>query len=164
MTKGIRNNEPDPQAVYAGIIDLPHWQSPTRPHMSLYDRAAQFAPFAALRGYDGMVKEAARVVDNKIALEEVEIELLNQKLNLIADVIEDGMSPIISITYFIPDPLKAGGRYETVTDQIRKIDTVEQKVILEKKVGIAGMNMEIKISDILDMRSDFLDTLELDSE
>ena len=60
MTKGITEKEPDPRIVYADIIDLPHHQSSTRPHMSLYDRAAQFASFAALTGYDDMVKEEAR--------------------------------------------------------------------------------------------------------
>ena len=60
MTKGITGNEPDPRIIYADIIDLPHWQSPTRPHMSLHDRAAQFAPFAALTGYHEMVSEEAK--------------------------------------------------------------------------------------------------------
>ncbi len=50
---------------------------PLRPHMSLYDRAAQFAPFAALTGYDDMVTEKARIVDNKIELSETEIDRLN---------------------------------------------------------------------------------------
>jgi hypothetical protein len=59
MTKGIQQNEPDARIVYADIIDLPRHQSATRPHMSLYDRAAQFAPFAALSGYDEMITEEA---------------------------------------------------------------------------------------------------------
>ena len=44
---------------YDDIINLPHHQSTTRPHMSLYDRAAQFAPFAALTGYEDSIKESA---------------------------------------------------------------------------------------------------------
>mgnify|MGYP007070133937 CR=1 FL=1 len=60
MTEGIRKNEPKAREVYADIIDHPRWQSPTRPHMNLYDRAAQFASFAALTGYDDMVNEEAR--------------------------------------------------------------------------------------------------------
>ena len=63
MTKGITNKEPDPEIIYADIFHHPHWQSPTRPHMSLYDRAAQFAPFAALTGYEDMVNEEARRVE-----------------------------------------------------------------------------------------------------
>ena len=111
MTKGITGKEPDPSIIYADIIDHPHWQSPTRPHMSLYDRAAQFAPFAALTGYDDMVSEEARLVDNKIELSEGEIELLNQKLNLLNDVIFDGVHPTVSITYFVPEKMKNGGKY-----------------------------------------------------
>ena len=37
---------------YDDIIELPHHQSATHPQMSLHDRAAQFAPFAALTGYE----------------------------------------------------------------------------------------------------------------
>ena len=160
MTQGIKKNEKSGRAAYPDIFDLPHWQSPTRPHMSLYDRAAQFAPFAALSGYDEMVGEEARLVDQKIELEETSLERLNQKLGLIADVIEDGTKPTVSITFFIPDPLKAGGRYETVTEQVKKIDTVERTVVLEKKVGIAGMNMEIRIEDILDIKGELVDYMD----
>lgn len=65
MTNGITNKEPDPEIVYADIFHHPHWQSPTRPHMSLYDRAAQFAPFAALTGYEDMVSEEARKAEKE---------------------------------------------------------------------------------------------------
>ena len=60
MTKGITGREQDPREVYGDIIDLPRWQSPTRPRMSLYDRAAQFAPYKTLSGYEEMVQEQAR--------------------------------------------------------------------------------------------------------
>ena len=59
MTRGITGKEPDPAIVYADIIDHPHWQSPTRPRMSLHDRAAQFAPFAALTGYEDLIERTA---------------------------------------------------------------------------------------------------------
>ena len=55
---------------YNDIINLPHHQSATRPKMSNYDRAAQFSPFAALKGYEDKIDEAARVVDEKIELDE----------------------------------------------------------------------------------------------
>ena len=64
MTKGITNKEPDPEIVYADIFKHQHWQSSTRPHMSLYDRAAQFAPFAALKGYEDMVNEEAMRINS----------------------------------------------------------------------------------------------------
>ena len=60
--KELPPQEPDPRTAYGDIIDHPHWQSKKHPHMSLYDRAAQFSPFAALTGFDDMVSEEARIV------------------------------------------------------------------------------------------------------
>ena len=151
MTRGITEKEPDPRIVYAGIIDHPHHVSGKYPQMSLYDRAAQFAPFAALSGYDDMISEEARLVDNRIELSEEEINQLNRKLSVIIDAVDSGTNPEISITYFIPDKLKAGGRYETVTEKIRKVDTIEKKIILQKKVGKGGSYKTIRLADILDI-------------
>lgn len=151
MTKGITEHEPDPRVIYGDIIDKPHWQSPTRPHMSLYDRAAQFAPFAALTGYDDMITEEARLVDNRIELDNTEIEVINQKLEILADSISNGEKPEVSITYFVPDLLKNGGKYETVTEVIKKIDIVQGQLVLERKVGVAEMNATIDIKDILEI-------------
>lgn len=160
MTKVITGKEPDARTVYADIIDHPHWQSKTHPHMSLYDRAAQFSPFAALIGYDDMVSEEARIVDNKIELEEAELERLNQKLNLINEAIRNGTMPTVTITYFISDPLKTGGRYETVTEQIRKIDVVRGKVVLMKTEGYGKLNSEIDMKDILEIHGESVDDMD----
>lgn len=62
-------SEKDP---YADIRLLPHHQSDTRPHMSLYDRAAQFAPFAALTGYEAVIEETARIAEEEMLREDVE--------------------------------------------------------------------------------------------
>ena len=79
MSKGINQKEPDPRIVYADIIDLPHHQSETHPHMSLYDRSAQFSSYKALSGYEDMIAEEARLTGKKIELEGRELDLLNQK-------------------------------------------------------------------------------------
>ncbi len=160
MSKGITSKEPDPEIVYADIFHHLHHVSTKHPSMSLYDRAAQFSAYKALSGYEDMIGEEARLVDNKIELSEEEREQLNQKLNLITDVIADGTRPKLSITHFIPDPLKAGGRYETVREIVRKIDTVEQKLILEKTVGIAGSHMEICIADVLEIHGELVDYMD----
>lgn len=110
MAKGITGKEPDPRIVYADIIDLPHWQSPTRPHMSLYDRSAQFASYKALSGYEDMVAEEARITDEEMQLSESKITMLNQKLNLIADAVKDGTHPELTFTVFVPDEKKSGGK------------------------------------------------------
>ena len=142
MTKGIIEKEPDPRVVYADIIDRPHWQSPTRPHMSLYDRAAQFAPFAALTGYDDMIVEEARETDTRVDLEGWELEQLNQKLTLIADVLEDGNKPHLTFTVFVPDEKKAGGKYVEVTDTVKRIDATARKVVLMSEKDAIGLKKD----------------------
>ena len=153
-------NQPDPRIVYADIIDLPHHQSKTHPHMSLYNRAAQFAPFAALSGYEDMISEESRETGHQTQLEDWEREKLSQKLSLISDVIEDGNCPILSITYFVPDAKKAGGEYTTVTEAIKKIDSVRRKIVLMKKEGRAGLNVEINIDQVTDIRGELVDYLD----
>ena len=142
MTKGIIEKEPDPRIVYANIIDRPHWQSPTRPHMNLYDRAAQFAPFAALTGYDDMIVEEARETDTRVDLEGWELEQLNQKLTLIADVLEDGNKPRLTFTVFVPDEKKTGGKYVEVTDTVKRIDATAGKVVLMSERDVVGLKKD----------------------
>jgi hypothetical protein len=151
---------PDPRIVYADIIDLPHHQSGKHPQMSLYNRAAQFAPFAALSGYEDMIFEESRETEMQTQPEEWEMEKISQKLNLIADVIQDGHHPTLSITCFIPDEKKAGGSYVTVTEQIKRLDAVRKKVILMKKQGRAGLNAEIDFDRITDIRGELVDYLD----
>ncbi len=65
MSNKYNPKGPNPREIYADIIDLPHHQSSKHPHMSLYDRAAQFSPFSALSGYEDMINEEARQFDSK---------------------------------------------------------------------------------------------------
>lgn len=160
MTKDLRYSEPNGRDVYPDIIDHPHWQSPTRPHMSLYDRAAQFSSFDALVGYSDMVKEEERETGVQVKLEEYEKECLNQKLNLISDAIECGRRPVLSITYFVPDERKAGGEYVTVTEEIKKIDPVYHKVVLARTEGVGKLNVEIDIDRIKDIHGELVDYIE----
>ena len=92
---------------YNEIMDLPHHVSKNRPQMPMSDRAAQFAPFAALTGYDDAVKETGRLTDDKIELEESSLNELNAKIQLLRENLADG--PEITFTYFKPDERKAGG-------------------------------------------------------
>ena len=86
---------------YDDIINLPHHQSKTRPHKTLHDRAAQFAPFAALTGYAEEVAETARLTDRKIELSESEIAVVNEQLQYIAANLNQQLEVII--THFVPD-------------------------------------------------------------
>ena len=114
---------------YADIIQLPHHQAANRHHMSLYDRAAQFSPYAALVGYDDMVKETARQTDKQLELGDAEKELLDQKLALITDAIENGHHPTITVVFYIPDAMKAGGSYDEYTGAVKKVDSVGRQII-----------------------------------
>ena len=152
MSKGITEKEPDPEIVYADIFRHPHWQSPARPSMSLYDRAAQFAPFAALTGYEDMIGEEARITDRRIEPGEAEADALNETLARLQAALRKGEKPTVSITRFVPDPLKAGGKYETITDAVKRIDTVRGRIVLVRTEGYGDRNIEISLPDILEIR------------
>lgn len=160
MTKGIKGKEPNARIVYGDIIDLPHHISTKHSHMSLYDRAAQFMPFAALTGYEDMVNEEARITDNAILLEDSIKDLISQKINLISEAIKKGVFPTVAITYFVPDTNKSGGKYITVKEQVKKIDTVKQKIILMRTKEISQVNETINIENITDIRGDLVDYLD----
>jgi len=157
MAKGIKSNEPDARVVYADIIRLPHWQSPTRTPMSAYERAAQFSSFNALAGYEDMVGEEAREVGSFQELTESEMEVLNKKINLIADVLEDGQHPVLKFTYFIADLAKVGGAYVTMTERVRKIDAIGRKIQLFKTVGASKSYMELEMDKISGISGDLVD-------
>ena len=146
-------SEPDPRLVYGDIIDLPHHQSSTRPHMSLYQRAAQFASFDALTGYSQLIGEEARVTDQRQATEESSLELLDQKMRLIAQAVEEGQRPLLDVTCFIPDEKKEGGRYETLSGTAEKVDLLQRTLVLD-----TGQVIELEsIASIHGALTDYLD-------
>ena len=159
MSKGIKEKEPDPRIVYADIIDLPHWRSPKHPHMSLYDRSAQFASYKALSGYEDMVAEEARLTDSKLELEDFELELLNQKPSLVADVIADGHRPVLTFTVFEPDEHKDGGRYVEITDTVKRIDVAGRKIVL-MSTRESGLNRTIEFDRIAAVHGELVDYMD----
>lgn len=112
---------------YDDIINLRHYSSPVRPRMSRMNRAIQFAPFAALTGYDSAVSETARLTDKRHELTEDERIMLSEKLRILSENQQD--TPSVQITYFLPDSRKNGGSYEEITGAVRRIDEGEMKVI-----------------------------------
>lgn len=114
---------------YDDIIDHPHYQSKTRPHMSMLNRAAQFAPFAALSGYEESVREAGRLTDRRILLDESEIAALNDRLQYLYLIKAE--HPQVSLTYFVKDPVKEGGSYETISGTVKNIDAVFCYVVMD---------------------------------
>lgn len=105
---------------YDDIIDLPHHVSKSHPQMSMYNRAAQFAPFAALTGHNAAITEAARLTESEQELSESDAEVLNRKLAFILQHIEDYIP--VEIVYFEPDGKKAGGSYRTKAGFIKESD------------------------------------------
>lgn len=108
--------------------------------MSLYNRAAQFSPFSALTGYEDAIEETARLTENKHTLSDEETDMLNRKMALLKDKI--GEHPTISIRYFIPDELKDGGSYSTISGELRAIDSVNRLVILQDGTTIPFDDIE----------------------
>lgn len=127
---------------YDDIINLPHHVSEVHPRMSMLNRAAQFAPFAALSGYGDAIKETARLTDTKVELDENSKEMLDEKLQLIQE--QSYAHPQISVTYFQPDKRKNGGEYVTVAGKFKKIDLYERSVVMMD-------GMRIKIEDITEI-------------
>lgn len=105
---------------YEDIINLPHHISKKHRPMPREARAAQFAPFAALTGYESDVNEAARYTGKRRELGEYETERLNRRINEIRDGIHGNTEVII--TYFKPDEKKAGGEYLNIGGRVRKTD------------------------------------------
>ena len=134
----MTNDRNDPHR-YDDLLNLPHHVSVTHPHMSLYDRAAQFAPFKALTGYEDEVEETARLTDARVDLDEDKIEQLDARLRLLEEHLSE--SPPVSITFFRPDDRKDGGRYETVSEEVRKIDHIQRNILLRSGQSIAIDNV-----------------------
>ena len=131
---------------YDDIIDLPRHVSKNHRPMSNADRAAQFLPFAALTGYDDAIRETARLTENRIELSESELTELNDQFQMIAGQIRQ--QPEVTVTYFVEDEKKTGGRYETRTLQIRRIDPV-RRVLIGKDRTVIAMDDIIEIHSVL---------------
>lgn len=106
---------------YDDILRHPHYIDAAHQPMSMMSRAAQFSAFAALTGYEEAVAETARLTDQRHILTEDEQETLNAVMQQLADGIRP--MPLLSVTYFVPDPRKDGGSYETVRGRVRFLDT-----------------------------------------
>ncbi len=118
---------------YDDIIDHPHYQSTKRPHMSLQNRAAQFAPFAALSGYGEAVAETERITEERAVLDESVVDEINRRLSEIAERLNSGSKnePYVSITYFVDDLLKDGGSYVHTAGNVKKVDAYGHQVLLK---------------------------------
>lgn len=119
---------------YDDLLHLPHHVSTAHPQMSLHDRAAQFKPFAALTGYEAVIRETGRLTDARMELDESAKAELDWRLQVLSGILSQ--RPEVSATYFQPDGKKAGGAYRTVTGTVRKIDEYEGVLVMDDGTGI----------------------------
>ncbi len=113
---------------YDDIIDYQYSGPKNHPRMSRLNRAAQFAPFAALIGHHAALQETARCTDRPMILDDSKIEELNRKIAELMNIRFD--RPVISVTYFLADNHKSGGSYEELSGELMGVDEYGKKLIL----------------------------------
>lgn len=113
---------------YDDIIDLPHHVSVNHKPMPIENRAAQFAPFAALTGHDEAIAETARQTGERIELSADEQQALNGRLKYALEHIAE--RPMLSIEVFYPDARKAGGSYAVITGRLAKFNENDRTLTL----------------------------------
>ena len=133
---------------YDDMLELPYPYKTPRKRMSMINRGAQFAPFAALVGHDKAIEETARLTDYKIPLSDEEMQTLNERLSIIQSLLPS--CPIVTVTYFVKDLTKDGGAYISKDCSIRIIDEYERKLIMHDK-------SYIYIDDIYSIHSPLFD-------
>lgn len=129
---------------YDDIIHLSPPSTGKHPKMSRLDRAAQFSPFAALTGFDGEIRETARLTGTRIEPDEQERVLLDERMRILRDHLEE--RPWVRITYFVADKAKAGGAYVTSEGRIQKLHSFEGYVLLDT-------HERIPLADIIRLES-----------
>ena len=136
---------------YDEIMGLPHHVSKTRPQIPMSDRAAQFAPFAALTGYDAAIKETGRLTDERIELDVEALSALDMKYQLLMEALDE--APEVTITYFQPDERKAGGKYVSAVGAVKKIDDFERRITMRD-------GTRIPTDDVLSIDGELFSSLE----
>ncbi|SHE43465.1 hypothetical protein [Schwartzia succinivorans] len=131
---------------YDDIIHLPHPEPSTHPRMTMENRAAQFSPFAALTGYDEATREEARLTDEKKELSDDMIEMLDARLAVLEQHLKE--HPSITVTYFHQDEKKSGGRYITVSGNLKNLDGVKRILHMTDNTKIPIENIRLIECDL----------------
>ena len=119
---------------YDDMIGLGHHISKTHPPMARIKRAAQFASFDALTGFGAAIQEAGRETEEKLELSEDMIDMIDARPAVVQQHIKE--QPNIAVTYFLPDDKKSGGRYVTVSGNVRMLDGIEHAIIMADRTKI----------------------------
>lgn len=142
MTEGMM----DLKSKYEDMYDMPHHVSIRHPQMSIHDRAAQFAPFAALKGHGAAIAETARLTEEKLELDESQKAVLDQKL---MNIMHSADEIYVNVEYFVRDERKSGGRYENISGRIKRVDMYRQVISIEN-ISDKGMT-DIPVDDVYDI-------------
>lgn len=121
-----KGQESDVQRLYGDILDHPYPFPQRHARMPVEDRAAQFASFAALNGYEEAVEEEARLTEREVDLDDSVREAINQILVEAEEKLMQGETVYLSVTWFQPDARKEGGAYRTAAGRLKKIDHYRQ--------------------------------------
>ena len=127
---------------YDDIINLPHFEPKRHPRMAEASRAAQFAPFAALTGHAGAIRETARLTDAQTDIEEDRLNELDEKLMVLRARLSE--KPAVTVTWFRPDDRKAGGAYQVTGGFVKKIDAIGGCLVMED-------GAEIPVSSVIEL-------------
>lgn len=119
---------------YDDILLLPRHVSARRASMSMIDRAAQFSPFAALTGYDGVIAETGRLTQPRMELDGEAVCQLDRQLQRLAALIH--LRPTVTVTWFEPDAHKEGGSYRTKTGPVKKLDAAGQYLLFADRTAV----------------------------
>ena len=125
---------------YEDIINLKRPQNNKHKPMNIEDRAAQFAPFAALSGYSEEIEETGRLTDEKFFLSEEELEELNKNMMLLKENINS--HPLVNLKYFEEDNKKEGGKYTFIQGHARDFDEENRILTLSDGTKINIDNIE----------------------
>ncbi len=136
---------------YKDMLELPHHVSRQHSPMPRSNRAAQFAPFAALTGYESLLVETARVTEPRRELSEASRAQLDARLQFLLAHL--GESPVVEIEHFVPDATKAGGQYVRSRGQLVRISSEQRQLLLADGTSIA-------LADIVSLESEILGNLE----
>ena len=136
----------DAREIYGSIIDLEHHEpSSAHPRMSRAARAAQFAPFAALTGYDELIREASRMTEERRELDESEIDEIDRKLRALMS--SPGPHRAVFLC-FVPDGRKSGGKYAEIAGTVLRYDEACRSFILKSGETVyAGDIADVRIPE-----------------
>ena len=135
---------------YRDIIDHPGYHLRYHYPMSMYKRAAQFSSFAALTGFEDEIDEVRRPTDSWVVADESTADMIDRKLRLIRDKLQEREQPFAKIVYFVRDDKKEGGRYVRLSAYIRRIDDVSGIIETTERISVS-------IRDICNIEGDIFE-------